>query len=192
MNLLARAARAADRLDSPFRDGWLKDCTRVDLDSLAVGTEVDPDTVDPVMVRVVRERIEARRRLSLPPVDCTARKPGECRCLTAALIEFQLFGKGLGDADDASPGLAEVTKKELFARSSMLHKATPKRKPTPAIPRPLAQMPPGHLQSPPEPPQPSTDTSEPPPSPQPRPRPVRRTPKWFDEDERRSILDYKF
>jgi hypothetical protein len=183
LNLLGRAARAADELDNL----WLKDCTTVELQSLEASMAGnDPD---PEMARRIRARVKTRRRLALPHVDCTARKPGDCRCLTAALIEYELF---------AVPGLAKVSKAEVLARSSKLHsehskRNKPKLKPKP-LPRPdvSPEMPAGRAQAAPEPPKPSPDTSEPPPTPQPRFRPVRRTPKWFDEDERGSIIDRIF
>jgi hypothetical protein len=194
MNLLRRAAEAAEA----FENRWLKEATNLELRSLCTDArEADSKTLDPVMVSQVRARVDTRRRLGLPPVDCTARKPGDCRCLTSALTEFQLFGKGLGDAGDAMPGLAKVTKKELLARSSAHHKETRRwLKPRQTKPKPIAapldQMPAEVAQSPPQPPQPSAEASEPPPSPKPRRRPVHRTSKWYDEDERRSILDYEF
>jgi hypothetical protein len=176
MNLLGRAARAADEFDNL----WLKDCTTVDLQSLEASM-VDGNA-DPEIARRARARVDCRRRLGLPAVDCTARKPRDCRCLTAALTELEVF---------ASPGLAKVTKKELLARSSMLHKATPKQKPKPkpATAHPLAQMPAEASQSPQKPPPQSPEASPPP---RPRSRPVKRTPKWFDEDDRGSIIDKIF
>lgn len=180
MNLLGRAARAAEEFDNL----WLKETTPSELRGLEASMRGSSEH-DPEIIRRARAHVETRRRLGLPAVDCTARRPGGCHCLTHALVELEVF---------ASPGLAKVTKKELLARSSMLHKSErkPRRKPKPPTAHPLAQMPADAAQSPPQPPQPSTETSEPLPTPQPRRRPVRRTPKWFDEDEGGSIIDRIF
>ena len=191
-NLLTRAVRAADRLDSNFRDGWRRDCTDTDLRSLVYvlkAAEEDGTSADanPFMA-LLRARIDARRRLGLPHVDCTARKPGDCCCLTATLTEYQFL---------AGPELAKVTKAEVLAQSSRHHsehskRHKPKPKPKPATPRPLAQMPAEAAHMAPELPPQSPEAPPPSPPPRPRSRPVERTPKWFDEDERGSIIDRIF
>ncbi|MEK6275523.1 MAG: hypothetical protein AABM30_09315 [Actinomycetota bacterium] len=181
MNLRDQAAQAAEAFDNR----WTKDATSVELRALVESAKVaKTETADPVITRWVRARVETRRRLGLPAVDCTARRPGDCNCLTAALSEIEAF---------ASPGLANVTKKELLARSSMLHKTARKKRSRPKRPDAdaLAQLPAGVAQSPPQPPQPSPEAPEPPPSPQPRVRPVHRSPKWYDDDEG-SIIDRIF
>jgi hypothetical protein len=182
MNLLGRAAQAAEELDNR----WTKDATIIELRGLTKSAELAGDGLcDSEIARRIRARVDCRRRLGLPAVDCTARKPRDCQCLTNALVELEVF---------ASPGLAKVTKKELLARSSMLHKATPKQKPKPkpAIARLLAQMPAEASQSPQEPPPQSPEAPPPSPPPPPRRQPVKRTPKWFDEDDRGSIIDRIF
>jgi hypothetical protein len=147
MNLLGRAAEAAEALDNR----WTKDATTVELRAMVESAKLTKDeTCDPVITRWVRGRVETRRRLGLPAVDCTARRPGDCRCLTKALTEIEMF---------VTSGLATVTKKELLARSSAHHKETRRwlkpRPPKPkAIAAPLGQMPAGAAQYPPEPPQP--------------------------------------
>jgi hypothetical protein len=140
-------------------------------------------------------RLALRRRLKLASDDCYGKPPNPaCKCG--------------GEAIDALPDdeLGPLNLMQARARVLVLAKEKHQRTPQPRKPKPkpaslptgntaatpLAEMPPGHLHSPPQPRQPSPETSEPPPSPQPRPRPVKRTSKWFDEDERRSITDYIF
>jgi hypothetical protein len=70
MNLLGRAARAADELDNL----WLKDCTTIELRSLETSM-MGGAAPDPEIARRISARVSTRRRLGLPHFDCTAPTP---------------------------------------------------------------------------------------------------------------------
>jgi hypothetical protein len=136
-------------------------------------------------------RLALRRRLRIANDDCLGKPQNPaCRCNGEAV-------DALTDAELVPLNLMEARARVLtLAKERHMRVPRPKRprklSPRADKPAPAREMPAGAAQSPPEPPQPSTETPEPPPSPQPRARPVRRTPKWFDEDERGSIIDRIF
>jgi hypothetical protein len=196
-----RPADWRDELDSletervRGRSVRLKHASISELSALVVLLEERPTGDRATFHDAVWRRIALRRRLRLTNDSCYGKPQNPaCRC----------GAQGLDALTDDE--LQPMTLMQARARVQALAKERHQRTPRPRKPKPkpaslptgatlatrLAEMPPGHLQSPPQPPQPPAETSEPPPLPRPRSRPVHRSPKWYDEDERRSILDYKF
>jgi hypothetical protein len=151
--------------------------TLTQLAAAAAGSSDHPPATQPpdrkLVARITR-RIAIRRRLGIEVVDCVAGLETGCDCL----------GETLDQIDESAD------KRKVLAAARKLHRARhPRSRPQP-VPPAQAEHPAAAAQpiTPPAPiPEVVTQTNT-------RPaRVIKRTPKWFDEPERRrSIMDMQF